>query len=305
MSGPYTLYSDRLTARVDPDGARLRDLRLDGGPNLVLDVDDGVSPALRDAYAGAIVGPVANRVRGGRVPMGRRVYQMSCNENGVTALHSGPDGLDRQVWRVTDHRPARLALHVTLPDGHGGLPGTREIEAVYALESNALRLDILMTTDAPTPASIAHHPYWRVDPDHQLMIHADTYLPTDAENLPTGDIVHVGGTALDHRTPRPIATGTDHNFCVGATRRDAPADVAELRTGTHVLRIASTEPGLQAYSGAFLPDLPAASIGPLAGIALEPQGWPDAVNHPDFPDVIVTPDHPYVQITTYTLHHAT
>ncbi|MEX0311813.1 MAG: galactose mutarotase, partial [Tateyamaria sp.] len=78
-----------------------------------------------------------------------------------------------------------------------------------------------------------------------------------------------------------------------------------LRSGTHVLRIASTEPGLQAYSGAFLPDLPAANIGPFAGIALEPQGWPDAVNHPEFPDVIVTPDHPYVQITTYTLHRAT
>ncbi|MEM8654563.1 MAG: galactose mutarotase [Pseudomonadota bacterium] len=297
-----TLRSDRLTALFDPDGARMRALHLDDGPNLVLDAD---SAALRDAYAGAIVGPLANRVRGGRVPVGAVVHQMPCNENGVTALHSGPDGLDRQVWQVTNAFPARLCLQHVLIDGDGGLPGNRTIDLEYSVSGNRLELRVWMTTNAPTPASIAHHPYWRVTPDHRLTIHADTYLPTDDTNLPTGQIADVAGTPFDHQIPRAIAAGTDHNFCVGTMRRPAPAPVAKLHTAHATLHIASTEPGLQAYSGAFLPKIPHADIAPFAGIALEPQGWPDAVNHPHFPSVIVTADHPYAQITTYTLHPAT
>ncbi|APX11351.1 hypothetical protein [Tateyamaria omphalii] len=305
MTQTYTIRTDRLTATFDPDGARMRSLYLDGGPNLILDVDDAVSAALRDAYGGTIVGPLANRVRGGRVPVGDTVHQMRCNENGITALHSGPDGLDRAQWRVTGQHPARLCLQHSLPHGHGGLPGNRVIDLDYAVEDTTLTTNIRMRTDAPTPASIAHHPYWRVGPDHRLHIHADHYLPTDDANLPTGTIAPVADTPFDHCTPRAIDPGTDHNFCVAETTSPSPRPMAVLHTNGHILRIASTEPGLQAYSGAFLPTIPQAHIAPLSGIALEPQGWPDAVNHPHFPSVIVTPDHPYVQITTYTLQSAT
>jgi len=302
MGQGYTISSDRLAVVLDPDGARLRSLRLDGGPNLVLDAD---SAALRDAYAGTIVGPLANRVRGGRVPIGGTVHQMPCNENGVTALHSGPDGLDRQVWTVTQAYPARLCLQHKLSDGEGGLPGNRVIDVVYDIARNVLEVRIWLQTDTPTPASIAHHPYWRVTPDHHLQIHADRFLPTDDANLPTGKVADVTGTPFDHRQPRAIHPDTDHNFCISDSPRQKPTEVAVLHTGHHILHIASTEPGLQAYAGAVLPDLPGDNIAPLSGIALEPQGWPDAVNHPHFPSVLVTPDHGYAQITTYTLSPAT
>ena len=305
MTELHTLRTDRLRAVFDPDGARLRRLHLDDGPNLVLDADEVMTPALRDCYGGTIVGPLANRVRGGKVPVNGVTHQMPCNENGITALHSGPDGLDRQVWQVTQVFPTQLCLQTVLADGDGGLPGNRTIDLEYAVHGNQLELRIWVTTDAPTPVSIAHHPYWRVAPDHRLFIDAAQYLPTDDTNLPTGETADVAGTPFDHRTPRPIACGTDHNFCVAATVRTTPVEVAVLETGDHRLHIASTEPGLQAYSGAFLPHIPEARIAPFSGIALEPQGWPDAVNNPAFPSVIVTPDHRYAQITTYTLQSAT
>ncbi|MBY5932745.1 galactose mutarotase [Tateyamaria omphalii] len=305
MTKTYTIHSDRLTATFDPDGARMRSLQLDGGPNLILDVDDAVTPALRDAYGGTIVGPLANRVRGGKVPMGNVIHQMPCNEVGITALHSGPDGLDRMQWTVTGQHPARLCLQYHLPDGHGGLPGNRVIDLEYSVWRSTLTVNIWMQTDAPTPASIAHHPYWRVTGGHSLRIHADQYLPTDNTNLPTGDIADVAGTPFDHRTPRAIDKDTDHNFCVSTTRAPDPRPMAELTTAHSRLKIDSTEPGLQAYSGAFLPDIPQAEIAPLSGIALEPQGWPDAVNNAHFPNVICAPDHRYSQTTRYTLNSAT
>lgn len=290
---------------VDPDGARLRSLRLDKGPNLILDVDDAKSPGLRDAYGGTVVGPVANRVRRGQVPLGDTVHQMPWNENGTTALHSGPNGLDRAIWTVAAQD--RTALHLThhLPHGDGGLPGNRDIDLWFEVFGNTLTFRVTMTTDAPTPASIAHHPYWRVTPDHKLRVHAKHYLPTDHANLPTGVVAPVSGTVFDHRKPRSIDPGTDHNLCVAKATRAQPAAMATLTTPSHILDIASTEPGLQVYAGAALPTLPDADIAPLAGVALEPQQWPDAVNNPNFPNVICTSDHPYSQVTEYTLTPAT
>jgi aldose 1-epimerase len=64
------------------------------------------------------------------------------------------------------------------------------------------------------------------------------------------------------------------------------------------MELASTEPGLQVYTGAGLgADLPSAATGrafhPYAGIALEPQIWPDSPNRPEFAQAILRPDDEY------------
>lgn len=64
----------------------------------------------------------------------------------------------------------------------------------------------------------------------------------------------------------------------------------------------TTEPGLQVYSGQMLPREPvkhAARAMPFAGLALEPQRFPNAVNEPAFPSVIVEPGTPYRQRSIY------
>jgi aldose 1-epimerase len=308
MPDTFTLFSDDLHATVSTYGARLDTFAFRGGPSLILSADPHAHPEWYDVYAGAIVGPVANRVRGGTVAIGETTYQMPRNENGTTALHSGPDGLDRRVWDVMHADPSTLWMQCTLRDGEGGLPGTRQIEVTYALDANTLTLTIEATTDAPTPISIAHHPYWRLGSaaDHRLEVEADTYLPVDATNIPTGQIAPVAGTPFDHRIAKPLDVGMDHNLCLSRSAHANPRPIATLTgTGGMKVQIDSTEPGLQVYAGAFLPTLPDTDIVPFAGVALEPQAWPDAVNHPEFPNVIRTPDLPYRQITLYSCTRAT
>ena len=62
----------------------------------------------------------------------------------------------------------------------------------------------------------------------------------------------------------------------------------------------SDQPGLQVYTGHGMPRQVGAHEGqgfaPWNGLALEPQGYPDAVNQPGFPSVIVTPERPYRQV---------
>ena len=306
MHDPITLRSDDLAATISTYGARLHRLVF-RGQDVILHADPGTHPTWHDGYPGASVGPVANRVRGGQVAVNGTAFQMPCNENGVTARHSGPEGLDRRSWSVTSQSDQHVTLHCTLADGDGGLPGNRMINASYTIEKSTLTLNITATTDAPTPLSIAHHPYWRLGDarDHLLQVNAAQYLPVDATNLPMGQIASVDGTPLDHRTARQLDSASDHNLCIANAPRRTPEQVASL-SGTDGVRLTlhSTEPGLQIYSGAYLPTLPGTEIAPFAGIALEPQGWPDAVSNPAFPSVLSTPARPYHQITRYRLDHA-
>ena len=99
----------------------------------------------------------------------------------------------------------------------------------------------------------------------------------------------VEGTAFYFLAARPIGAagiGYDHNFCLSKGRRPL-REVAELsspRSGLS-LALATTEPGLQVYTAAKLfsgatPGLAGSPYGPFAGVALEPQVWPDAPNRP-------------------------
>ncbi|WP_299731481.1 aldose epimerase family protein [uncultured Tateyamaria sp.] len=308
MNDTITLTSQNLRATFSPHGARLETLCFEGGPSLILHADSSEHPEWRTVYPGAIVGPIANRVRGGNVPIHGQVFQMPRNENGMTALHSGPDGLDQRIWDVIHQSNSDVQFRAQLVPGDGGLPGARTITVHYRLEAATLILDISAETDAPTPFNIAHHPYWRLGDaqDHRLQVNATHYLPVDDRNLPTGEIAPVAGTSFDHLSPKAPDPDVDHNFCIARQRRDVPEPVATL-TGTDglTLQIDSTAPGLQVYAGGFLPTLVGTEVKPGAGLALEPQDWPDSVNCPEFPDILSTPRRSFRQITRYRLFRAT
>lgn len=57
---------------------------------------------------------------------------------------------------------------------------------------------------------------------HIFTINADKTVDIDAEQIPTGKLLNVGGTPFDIRVPRKLGgqmaqiggTGIDHNFCL-------------------------------------------------------------------------------------------
>ena len=301
MTETYTITSDRLTARFERRGARIRALHLDGGPNLILDAD---APEFVAAYGGVLIGPVANRVRDGRLTVAGQTHRMPQNE-GTTCLHSGPDGAHARDWTVSDHGPDHLILTLLLPDGACGLPGRREITARFAVTGATLHLSLHAITDAPTPMALAHHPYWALGGTPVLTCPAEHFLPVDAAQVPTGEMTPVAGSGFDFRQGQPLPPDVDHNLCLSTARRAEPHPVATLVGEKATLTMESTEPGLQVYSGAGLPTLPGTDIAPFAGCALEPQDWPNAVNTDHFPPVMITPGSPYRQITRYRLQPAT
>jgi aldose 1-epimerase len=98
------------------------------------------------------------------------------------------------------------------------------------------------------------------------------------------------------------AGGFDHNFCLADARVPIrPVAWLTAPEGGLTLTVETTEPGLQVYDGAMIaagmPGLDGRPLAPHAGLALEPQLWPDAPNHPGFPPALLRPGEVYEQHT--------
>ena len=266
-------------------GAVVQSVRLAGVPyDLTLGSENlaDYEGALR--YHGSVIAPVVNRLTNACAPLGDRTLTLETNFNGKHCLHSGAAGTHLKVWEVLRATKTDCLLALDLPDGEGGFPGNRRIEALFQLAAPAsLRLTITSTTDADTLLNATNHSYWNLDGSadfsgHRLQISADAYLPTTADFIPTGEIRPVAGM-FDFRKPQAIAPrqpDLDNCFCLG-TMPGPLRDVLVLqgRSGLQ-LTLATTEPGVQVYD--------CRHDGHNA-IAIEAQRWPDAPNHPGFPPI--------------------
>jgi len=265
-----------------------------------------------DVFMGVIAGRVANRIRGARFTLNGVAHQLTANE-GANQLHGGAGGLHARIWQGEQDGPRAVRFIYTSPEGEEGFPGHAEFSVTIRLDGARVTYDMTATVDRPTPVNMAQHSYYSLGRDavaHEARFTcpADRYTPVDDALLPTGQVLAVERTRHDFRRGARFAAmdpgglGTDLNFVLPDARD--PADpVAELLVPNGLrLRMWSDQPGLQVYTGHGLPDRGGAHdgqrIAPFAGLALEPQGFPDAVNQPAFPSIVVTPDNPYSQRLT-------
>ncbi|RVU38231.1 galactose mutarotase [Hwanghaeella grinnelliae] len=311
------LAAHGLVANVLTWGAVVQDLRLANVPYaLVLGFPDFKHYPKHSPSFGSIVGRVANRIRNGHARIDGQSYQFDRNVLGRHTLHGGSEGTGKQLWRIAAAGDDFATLTLTLPDGHMGFPGAMDVTATYRiLPGPALEIAIDAESDAPTLCNFAHHSYFNLDGagdgrSQEFQVHADHFLEIDEDLVPTGRIVPVDGTQFDFRSTRPILLGDaqyDHNLCL-SRQRCACRPVATLKgakTGVEMV-IETTEPGLQLYDGVNIPartqDLPGLNGKPYAahaGIALEPQAWPDAPNQDWVDQVSLVPGDTYSQVTRF------
>lgn len=255
-------------------------------------------------FFGAVVGRYANRLAGAAFRLDGHEHRLVANE-GANQLHGGPDGFDRRTWRVVEHGPLHLRLALHSPDGDQGYPGALDAEVEYRVEpaQTALTLRFSARTSAPCPVSLTSHPYFNLDGDtapvlgHRLHVAAERMLPVHADMIPTGEAAPVAGTPFDLRKARRVGdglgqgeqqqrgSGYDHCFVLDddAARGERAAARLTASDGRLALRLFTNYPGLQVCSGNFVQHSRGRDGRPFerhAGIALEPQFFPDAPNHP-------------------------
>lgn len=304
-----------LVAHVLSYGAVLQDLRLDGHDAPLVLGFDALSPYLTDSpYFGAIAGRCANRIGGGQFQIDGQPYQVERNFNGQHHLHGGSAGVGKRNWVVEQVESDSIAMRIDLADGEMGYPGNMTVRCTYVcLEGGVFDVQITAESDAPTLCNFAHHTYWNLDggantDDHVMQVDADRMTIVDDGFIPTGQTGDVTGTRYDFRTERPIQDDVfiDHNLCLSDERQALRriGSLRSLKSGV-MMEMRTTEAGLQVYDAFKLAVEPAGLEGRVyaanAGVALEPQVWPDAVNHNGFPNAVLRPGETYNQHTQFAI----
>ncbi|XP_042431245.1 galactose mutarotase-like [Zingiber officinale] len=319
----YELRNDSITVKVSNFGATITSLLVPDADGNIADVVlgfDTVEPYQKGAspYFGCVVGRVANRIKEGKFSLNGVEHSLFIN-NGPNSLHGGKTGFDKVLWEVAESNKNDKFPSITLKyhskDGEEGYPGDLSVTAKYSLPSStSLKLEMeAVPANKATPVSLAQHTYWNLSGhnsgnilDHSIQIWASHITPVDNNQIPTGEIKPVSGTPFDFTTENKIGSricevigGYDHNYVLDCgEEKSGLKHAAKVKEplSSRVLNLWTDAPGMQFYTGNFVDGVVGkggAVYGKHAGLCLETQGFPNAINQPNFPSVVVQPGEKY------------
>ncbi|KXN83299.1 Aldose 1-epimerase, partial [Leucoagaricus sp. SymC.cos] len=288
----------------------------------------------------AIVGRYANRIKNGTFsipitknaqPPGPNVYQIPTNDhNGEVTLHSSIYGWDRKNWTVFDRTPTSVTYKYVDDPGEG-FPGSVTAFATHAVfNGGVLQSSVRAFATQKTPIMVTQHVYWNLDAfqdgvdtalEHNLRVDASKVVHLDGDAIPYGDFINVTGTIFDFKKARQIGEnwnetvglcggvcqGFDHEWIYDNNESNhAGTSLWSDKSGIRV-DISTNQPAAQVYTAYWLntprkvvhggPDL---VYSPWAAVAIEQQGYVDAINTPEWNvDQIYGPGRDFSWSTTY------
>lgn len=273
-----------------------------------------------NAYLGCVAGRFANRIALGKFSLEGREFRLAQNLP-PHHLHGGVRGFSHAVWAAeeieTEEGMGIRFSHMS-PDGDEGYPGNLHVEVTYMLgDDDTLSFAYHAVTDQPTIINLTQHTYFNLNGgeesilDHQLLIHADHFLPVDETMIPTGEIRNVTDSPFDFRIQKAvgrdinhtdaqlmIGRGYDHCWVFNNPSGELhhAATLNDAFSGRS-MDVYTTEPGMQMYTANFLQSEVAGKnnteLTPRRGLCLETQHFPDSPNQPSFPSVVLQPGEKY------------
>ena len=249
------------------------------------------------AYFGATIGRYANRIAHARYQLNQQQYQLAAN-NGENNLHGGNIGGSHVHWQVVNQQPQAVTFTYTFADGEEGFGSEVQATVTYRLHEKTVTIDYDAKASGATPLCLTNHAYFNLSGEktitqHQLQLNAEQYLPVDATGIPNAPLTAVAGTGFDFRQPKLLGQdllkdadqqavkGYDHAFLIAKNNQNPTACLAvdDLR-----LTLETSYPAIQIYTGNWLagqPDLNDGHYVDYAGVALEPEFFPNSPNQPE------------------------
>lgn len=279
---------------------------------------DNVEDCRHDgSYMGAVVGRVANRIRGAQFVLNDITYDLASN-NGSNHLHGGSVGFNQRLFGYTI-LPDGIRFSYLSPDGEEGYPGNLRLTVLYQLVDDTFRIQYHAVSDQDTLVNVTNHMYFNLSGGrekiyhHQLKVCADQIACVDSNCLPDGTVRQVQGTPFDFREFCEIgarieeddiqlknAGGYDHAFLLNA--REDQVVLRDLGSG-RAMTISTTLPTVQVYTGNFLAGGCNGKQGKpyenRDGVALETQFLPDSIHIESDPSVILRKGEEYQAETRY------
>ena len=255
------------------------------------------------AYFGATVGRYANRIANGRYQLNGKTFVLAQN-NGQNNLHGGEVGADKQIWQAEQISAQAVRFSRIFANGEEGFGGEVKANVSYHLNDNHLQIEFDAISDQDTPLCFTNHAYFNLSGEptihqHALQLNADYYLPVSAQGIPNGVLKSVEKTSFDFRQAKiigqdllsdadqQVVKGYDHAFQLAKESKNLTACMPDAVLACHdlSLEIRTTKPALQVYTGNWLggqPNLTGGTYSDYAGVALEPEFFPDTPNHPEW-----------------------
>jgi aldose 1-epimerase len=303
-----------ITSVIVPD----KDGKMD---DVVIGYKDPLSYFHDGPCAGKCPGRYANRIALGKFTLDGVTYDKLPINNGPNHLHGGPDGFANRVWdsRTEDDS---VIFSIFSKDGDAGYPGNVRAEVHYTWnDDNELRIDFYATSDKPTVINLTNHSYFNLNGEGSgtvknqiLYLNASKWLPTDKDLIPTGELQDVKGTPMDFTQDKKIGKdldadfpalkygkGYDNCFCIDNYSKGEIQFAARLYSPktSRVMKVYTTQPGLQVYTGNWLNGCPEGKNGHVYhdydAVALECQHFPDSPNEPAFPSTVLRPGETYTE----------
>lgn len=312
-------FGATLTKLIAPDRkGKLADITLN-----VDNLDDFIT--YRPFY-GATIGRVAGRITKGQYSLDGKDYQLDTNE-GNNLLHGGPEGFDTKLWHVETEiadKQGRLIFTYTSPEGENNFPGNLWVQVTYTLtEESEWIIEYKAKTDEPTLFNPTNHVYFNLSGDkkqsilnHELYLKSDFYAPLGEENLPKGELKNVEGTPFDFTAPKLVKdavysdhpqikplNGLDHPFVLSPKEGDSQGVLYEPESGREVTLYTDRNSVVVFTHNGEVDDysIQGEPARQYAGITLETQTLPDAVNQTGFGHIILRPKETFTSKTTYKI----
>ena len=278
----------------------------------------------KPSFLGATIGRVGNRIGGAKFTLNGKEYTLFKND-GPNTLHGGREGFDKKWWKGEtlegDGEDAVLFTYVA-HDMEEGFPGKLHVQVTFAWGDDCrLFIRYLAQSDKDTIVNLTNHSYWNLSDqdtmlEHTLQVNADCITDVDSGLIPTGSFLPVEGTPLDLRRPMKIGEGVarrkechlidavdgyDVNYVLNGGEGMKEAGVLYDAESGREMRVLTSEPGMQVYSGQGLniTGHGGKAYGAYAGVALETQHYPDSPNHDNFPTITLKAGETYQSVTVY------
>ena len=258
------------------------------------------------SYINCIVGRICGRISNANFNLNAKQYKLFAN-NGSHHLHGGKEGFNKKIWKIVNLDETANCLKCVLqyisPHLEEGYPGRLECNVTYSLtNNNELIIDFVAESDQDTIVSLTNHNYWNFHghhsnyqnaADHTVKIDAQFFCESDQDLIPTGQLQNVGKTKLNFQKYKAIDknildnNGIDECYCIDEFDRKIREVACVYSNLTKMgLHLYSNQPGLQFYTGNMMDDYYlgkyARKYGHQYGLCLEPQLFPDAINHKNF-----------------------
>ncbi|EDS08735.1 aldose 1-epimerase [[Clostridium] scindens ATCC 35704] len=322
----FTIQNDKgMEIKVSDYGATLVQVRVPDKEGRLLDVvlgyDDVQGYEAGNAFFGATIGRVANRIGNGEFRLGGRTYELTRND-GQNTLHGGRDFYNKRIWKTGETQEDHVEFLMDSPSGDQGFPGNVKISVTYTLtKDNEVKIHYRAVPDADTLMNLTNHSYFNLSGhasgtvlDQEVMLYADAYARADSQSIPTGEIVPVSGTPMDFRQLKPVGAeieeayealefgkGYDHNWVLNGNGYRKAAFMRSKESGI-AMEVYTDLPGMQFYTANFV-DHEKGKAGAVYNMrqaaCFETQYFPDAVHKDHFEGPEVKAGEVYETTTAY------